>query len=102
MNWTTVRKRPNGDVFFTASVLTQKGRINISTVCGIPKGIQTFVNRSRKTLEQLLKDGREDFKNEPEQREEPKKTPVVEFVTPDVSAAFVIDSKALENIHITG
>jgi hypothetical protein len=102
VNWTSVRKRPNGDVFFTASVLTQKGRVNISTVCGMPKGIQTFVNRKRKTLEQLLKDVRDDIKKEPGPRQEPKNTPVIEFVTPDVSAAFALDSTALDNMRISG
>jgi hypothetical protein len=103
VNWPTVKKRSNGDVFFTASVLTQKGRINVSTVCGMPKGIESFVNRrSSKTLEQLLKEGRDEIKKEPGERKEPEKAPVVEFVTPDVSAAFALESKALENVGITG
>ena len=103
VNWGTVKKRPNGDVFFTASVLTQKGRVNVSTVCGMPNGMKSFVNRrGTKTLEQLLKEGRDGVKKEPGERKEPEKTPVIEFVTPDVSAAFSLESKALENVGITG
>ena len=103
VNWTSVKKRANGDVFFTASVLTQKGRVNVSTVCGTPKGVESFVKRrGTKSLEQLLQEGREEIKKEEGERKEPEKAPVVEFVTPDVSAAFALESKALENISITG
>jgi predicted transcriptional regulator len=98
----TIRKEPNGDVSFTASVLVEKGWIKLAGRGGMPKGLPVYERLKGKKLEQLLKEIHDEVSKEKGERKEPEKTPVVEFVTPDVSAAFAKEPAALKNVRFSG
>ena len=102
VDWKTVRKEPNGVVSFTTSVLGEKGWTNLAVRAGMPKGILTYERQRGKKLEQLLKEIHNEVSKEKGERKEPEKAPVVEFVTPDVSAAFAKTPPALANVLISG
>lgn len=98
VKWPTVRK-DKGDVIFLASVLGEKGSIEIWARCGVTPGMEAFGKRKGPTLEKLLLDGLEKVRKEPGERIEPKEGPVVEMVTPDVSAAYDTDEAAVVAIR---
>jgi hypothetical protein len=102
VNWETVRKEPNGDVIFRASVLGENGWNAVWTRCGIPKGMALVGKRKGRTLEQLLVENLEEVRREQGERTEPKQAPVIEPVTPDVLAAYAKEPNALTNILISG
>jgi hypothetical protein len=102
VNWNTVRKAPNGDVSFIASVLGEKGYTDLAIRAGRPNGIAAFERQRGKKLEQLLKEMHTEVSKEKGKRKEPEKAPVVEFVTPDVSAAIAKTPPALANVFISG
>jgi hypothetical protein len=101
VQWETVRKEPNGDAVFMASVSGENGWINIWTRCGIPKAMQAFAKRKGPTLEQLLLGRLEEVRKEKGERKEPTEPVVTEIVTPDVMAAYAKEPKAVASIRIS-
>jgi hypothetical protein len=101
VQWSTVKRQPNGDVDFLASVLGEKGWTNIWTRCGIPKEMQGYSKRKGPTLEQLLLDNLNEVRKEDGERREPEMSPVIEIVTPDVMSAHAKVPGALANIRIS-
>lgn len=102
VRWETVRKMPNGDVVFMASVSGKKGQVNVWAKCGIPRAMEMFTNRKGPTLEQLLIHNLDAVRKETGERVEPKEQVVIETVTPDVMAAYAKEPEALVKIRISG
>jgi hypothetical protein len=82
---------------FDASANGQKGWTSISTKAGKPLSVTTPRGR---TWEELLLRDLELIRKEPGERTEPKSSPVIEAVTPDVIAAYAKDAAQLKDTRM--
>ena len=98
----SIRKEPNGDISFLASVLGQKGWVDIYVRGGMPNGIAALEKHKGQALEKLLLENLDEIRKEPGERKEPTREPVTEMVTPDVAAAYAKTPAALKQMKISG
>jgi hypothetical protein len=89
-----------GEVTFNTSVKLDKGWTPIAVRAGTPKSFSAAKNARLKLEDMLLRDLTL-VRNEPGERKEPTKTPVVELIAPDVVASFATSSESLKHIRVT-
>jgi hypothetical protein len=98
VDWPSVSD-DGGEVTFTTSVKLDKGWTPIAVRAGTPKSFSAAKN-SRLTLEGMLLRDLTLVRNEPGERKEPTKTPVVEVIAPDVVASFATNPESLKQIRV--
>ena len=101
VNWETLKRDAEGATLFQISVTGETRSTNVWVKCGTPKNMALYKN-TRRTLEEMLLESLGEVRKETGPRAEPPKGPVLEIVTPDVSAAFAEEPQALEAFRFSG
>jgi hypothetical protein len=94
VKWESVRKLDNGDVIFMASILGEKGWLDIWTRCGVA------VSKGD-SLEKLLQAALDEVRKEESEKTQTEGSFVLEAVSQDVVAAYAINPEAISNIRIS-